>query len=443
MSKSKVRSLAERFRKKNNFTADHLVNLFRLVLYATATIEASPEEWLQLGEVLERNNMTLYQLENRLKPSCETTILRCKWKGRYERCSNIFEIIKTSQGNCCSFNKLVLKSNANKRTDFITNENVEYTTSCGPQTGLTVLLNPELEDYHLAARKTPGMKVFIQDAYDFTPKYALHSVITPKSVNYLSITPQQTRASDYIASLKLHVRRCYLPQERKLFHFPTYSQPNCLAECRSARMYEKCHCTLNYWPKKMNWTICGWHDRECVSKHKDVYSSILKSYNADYRQNYYAESFICDCYPLCDFNMYAISEDSGKLNRQYALTDQRFFKDINITNHMVLHVYYGTLYAERLRLDVYENWLTFIGNFGGITGLHMGYSFVSGFEMIFFVFVRPACNWLTKKQIRYRVQRRQKKAKLEADKKRKMEEEKEKQERIEAFLKMRPHCPQY
>lgn len=61
-----------------------------------------------------------------------------------------------------------------------------------------------------------------------------------------------------------------------------------------------------------------------------------------------------------------------------------------------------------------------VGTFGGITGLHMGYSFVSGFEMIFFVFVRPACNWLTKKQIRYRIRRRQRKAaeaaaKLEAE----------------------------
>lgn len=117
-------------------------------------------------------------------------------------------------------------------------------------------------------------------------------------------------------------------------------------------------------------------------------------------------------------------------------------KDINITNHIVLHVFYATLYAERLRLDVYENWLTFIGTFGGITGLHMGYSFVSGFEMIFFVFVRPACNWLTKKQIRYRIKRRQKKAKMEQEKKQKMEEEKQRQERLEAFLRMRPFCPQ-
>lgn len=71
----------------------------------------------------------------------------------------------------------------------------------------------------------------------------------------------------------------------------------------------------------------------------------------------------------------------------------------------------------------------------------MGYSFVSGFELIFFVFVRPACNWLTKKQIRYRIKKRLKKAQREAENKKKLEQEKEKQERIEAFLRMKPYCP--
>lgn len=73
----------------------------------------------------------------------------------------------------------------------------------------------------------------------------------------------------------------------------------------------------------------------------------------------------------------------------------------------------------------------------------MGYSFVSGFELIFFVFVRPACNWLTKKQIRYRIKKRQRKAQLEAERKKKLEEEKQKHERIEAFLRMRPYCPEF
>ncbi|XP_073824107.1 pickpocket protein 11-like [Musca autumnalis] len=441
MSKTKVNTLAERFQRNSNLTKYELVNLFRLFLYTSQTIKASKAEYEQLDILLQRNNLTLYELGERLTPNCETLLQRCKWKGRHERCKNIFERVPTSTGMCCAFNSHLNQFIIDKRTNILTNEHVEYTTSCGSQTGLTVLINPELEDYHLTQRKVTGLKVFIRDAHDFTNTNGLENIITPDTVNYIQITPQQTHSTDYLTSLDLRSRRCYLANERRLFHFRSYSQVNCLMECRSQKLYEKCRCTLPYWPKKANWPYCGIKERECVIKNKALYTSVLQNINDDYKNNYYAERFICDCYPLCDFNMYSTLEDSGKLNRQYSLTDLRFFKDINITNHIVLHVFYANLYAERLRLDVYENWLTFIGTFGGITGLHMGYSFVSGFEMIFFVFVRPACNWLTKKQIRYRIKRRQRKAQLEAEKKRKAEEEREQQERIEAFSRMRPYCP--
>lgn len=123
----------------------------------------------------------------------------------------------------------------------------------------------------------------------------------------------------------------------------------------------------------------------------------------------------------------------------------RFFlysRGINVTQPILLRVFFGELHAERLRLDVYENWLSFIGTFGGITGLYMGYSLLSGFELIFLVFVRPACNWLTKKQIKYRKEKRQKKLRQEEERKRKLEEEKLQQEIIQAWLRMRPFCPE-
>lgn len=44
----------------------------------------------------------------------------------------------------------------------------------------------------------------------------------------------------------------------------------------------------------------------------------------DNRLRRYNEHFICDCYPLCDFNMYPIAMDSGNLGRKYSLTDKRF-----------------------------------------------------------------------------------------------------------------------
>uniref|UniRef100_A0A1I8NKU6 Amiloride-sensitive sodium channel n=1 Tax=Musca domestica TaxID=7370 RepID=A0A1I8NKU6_MUSDO len=409
MSKTKTNALAERFKRNTNLTKTEIIHLFRLFLYTAQTIKASNEEYQKLDVLLRGQNMTLYELGERLAPNCETLLLRCKWKGRHERCSNIFRKVPTSTGICCAFNSHLDKIQNDKRTNLENNDDLEYTTSCGAQTGLTVLINPELEDYHLTQRKMAGVKVFIRDAYDYTNTNGLESIISPDTIKFIRIMPQQTHSTDYLASLNLRSRRCYLANERKLFHFRSYSQVNCLMECRSMKLHETCNCTLPYWPRKENWAYCGLKERECVFQYKGLVTSVLQPKAAEQKNNNYAETFICDCYPLCDFNMYATFEDSGILD-------------------------------QRLRLDVYENWLTFIGTFGGITGLHMGYSFVSGFEMIFFVFVRPACNWLTKKQIRYRIKRRKRKAQLEAEKKRKADEERERQERIEAFLRMRPYC---
>ncbi|XP_061401412.1 pickpocket protein 11-like, partial [Musca vetustissima] len=322
MSKTKVNIMAERFQRNSNLTKPQLIRLFRLVFYATQTIKATNEEYHQLDLLLQRNNITLFELQDEIAPNCETLLQRCKWKGSHERCQNIFQKVPTLSGMCCSFNAHMGKLKYDKGVDFQSNE--EYTTSCGAQTGLTVLINPDLEDYHLTQRKIAGLKVFIRDAYDFTNTNGLESIITPGAVKYIRITPQQTRSTDYISSLNLPSRRCYLPNERKLFHFRSYSQVNCLMECRSQKLYEKCRCTLPYWPKREKWPYCGLKERECVLKYKVLYSSVLQTERADYKNNYYAEHVICDCYPLCDFNMYSTFEDSGKLNREYSLTDLRF-----------------------------------------------------------------------------------------------------------------------
>ncbi|XP_065356478.1 pickpocket protein 11 [Calliphora vicina] len=437
ISKRKAANLAQKFQKTSNFSLPELTNYFNMALSTSFNIETSSQDYHHLNSILKINNYTLSKLLHDITPNCDNELLRCKWQGHFIRCKHLFQKIPTAFGQCCSFNYKALLKTLNKRSDYVLNDHVEYITSCGYKTGLSVLLDPHLEDYQASLTLTPGFQVLVHDSHDYPDNNALKRIITPTTFNKLHVLPQQTYATSYISRESLTTRKCYLPNERNLFNFGSYSQVNCLAECRSSIIYKRCGCAMPNWPKMENWTVCGLEQSKCYMKYKSLLVSELK-----YSQsNRFDEQFMCDCYPLCDFNMYSIAMDSGRLMRKYSLTDERFFKGINTTNHILLHVFFGELYAERLRLDVYENWLSFIGTFGGITGLHMGYSFVSGFELIFFVFVRPACNWLTKKQIRYRIKKRLKKAQREAENKKKLEEEKEKQERIEAFLRMRPHCP--
>lgn len=256
--------------KSSNFSISELTNYFNLALSFSENIKASPEDFLELNEILQFNNYSLVQLLNEITPDCDDELVRCKWRGRFERCDHLFQKIETSYGQCCSFNYKGLKKILTKRTDYVANNHVEYITSCGFKTGLSILLDPQLEDYQASLTLTPGFQILIHEAHDFPDTAAMKRIIRPSTFNKLHVLPQQTYATSYIARESLKRRKCYLPSERKLYYFGSYSQVNCLAECRSSWLYKKCGCALPYWPRSENWTVCGLEQSKCYMKYKGI-----------------------------------------------------------------------------------------------------------------------------------------------------------------------------
>lgn len=249
-------------------TSAELTEYFKLALSLSHNVTATSKQLQQLASILQRNNYTLQQLLDDVQPNCELELFRCKWQGRFERCKQLFQKVRTTYGLCCAFNYRALKFNINKRTDYITNDQVDYITSCGFKTGLTVLLQPHLQDYSAVETSIAGYQILVHDAYDFPDFTVAKQIITRKTVNKIHVLPQQTYATDFVRLQDLHKRRCFLPHERKLYHFGTYSHVNCLAECRAMLVYEKCHCALPNWPKKANWSLCGLEDMPCIAAYK-------------------------------------------------------------------------------------------------------------------------------------------------------------------------------
>lgn len=65
-----------------------------------------------------------------------------------------------------------------------------------------------------------------------------------------------------------------------------------------------------------------------------------------------------------------------------------FRKGVAIKNHIILHVYYGTLHCSRYIHDTHQNWLDFLASTGGLLGLVLGFSFLTGFELIYLLIIR-------------------------------------------------------
>ncbi|EDV58406.1 pickpocket protein 11 [Drosophila erecta] len=338
-------------------------------------------EWMSasvMEQVTRRNASWLELLEDAALPICPLVKV-CQWDTRMVNCLDELQPIWTlDQRLCCTFgyNQQLFSSHL----------------------GFSFVLRSS--DTDLQSSQSAGFEVLIHESHEM-PDGATPRLLVPSgSEAHIMLRPYVNRFSRNLEGLSLQKRGCYFPTERRLMSSDVYNQINCLAECRSENILESCGCAPPKSPLGKSWPICDIQQMQCVIDfdHDEISSGEQKN---------------CDCLPPCEFNRYEFQSDirliKGMTNNSIVSTSNQ-----GRTNEVRVRVYYDSSTAEELLLDVYENWLTFIGTFGGITGLFMGCSFVSVFELIFFSCVRPTCNWLTRKQILWRRRRNQRVGNTEA-----------------------------
>lgn len=105
-----------------------------------------------------------------LSQPCESMLKECSWKSISRPCMEIFKFVKTSNGFCCTFNyfgSTEVQVLGEKEEDYR-----YYTGGAGIHFGLTVLLDPEVEEYISSIRPLPGFDVGIlfkfKSVLDFT-----------------------------------------------------------------------------------------------------------------------------------------------------------------------------------------------------------------------------------------------------------------------------------
>ncbi|XP_052132622.1 sodium channel protein Nach-like [Frankliniella occidentalis] len=115
----------------------------------------------RLVRLLTYNNVTSDVLTESLSQPCEDLIERCSWEGREVNCSRVFTRTMSYLGYCCSFNA---------DRDFSLPERIDpnvkrkplKTTFFGYPLGLTVLLNPQVDDYFWGPFASGGVVVSVE-----------------------------------------------------------------------------------------------------------------------------------------------------------------------------------------------------------------------------------------------------------------------------------------
>ncbi|XP_017025391.1 pickpocket protein 11 [Drosophila kikkawai] len=325
-----------------------------------------------LSEKLKKRNASWLQLLEDLAPSICQQVNSCQWENRVENCRKKLQAIWTpDQRLCCSFNYQQKRFSSHL--------------------GLSVVLSSNNEGFGSALTASASHEILIHESHEIPSTFTPKLLVPSGSEAHLMVRPFVNRFTENLGSIDLDKRACYFPRERDLFYFSVYSQGNCLAECRSEGIFRLCGCIPPNSPRRQGWSLCDLQQIQCTI-------------NYDNADRIVEEQKQCKCLPPCQFHRY---EFQGDIRLIKEMANRSIGNSSLISpNEVRLRIYYDSPIAEEQVLDVYENWLTFIGTFGGITGLFMGCSFVSVFELIFFTCVRPTCNWLTRQQILWR--RRQK-----------------------------------
>lgn len=153
-------------------------------------------------------------------------------------------------------------------------------TGCGYPTGLSVLLDPMVDDYYGTFFSGFGFRLLIHSAHNFPDENSETKVVTSTRESFVRINPESTYATNDIRRMDLKWRNCLFGSERTLDGLSRYSFINCMFECRMRMVLQACGCLPAYVANNGSIRVCGVLNLNCMieSKRKCRNKSILCIY---------------------------------------------------------------------------------------------------------------------------------------------------------------------
>uniref|UniRef100_A0A182INY8 Uncharacterized protein n=1 Tax=Anopheles atroparvus TaxID=41427 RepID=A0A182INY8_ANOAO len=396
---------ATSMRRPGNLSATELSSMFRMLLHISGVGgETNRSQYRQLHDILLMNNLEVPQLMGEFSPPCGKLLERCMWKGTQWRCDNLFQVVNSTEGLCCSFNYYGLrKDNYPKKMTVSVPKEPRRVMASGYQTGLSILLQPFTDDYHSTDVASFGFKVLIHSSYDYPDSDAEIKIVLARTESFVALRPTATYATDDALALPPSARNCYDRYERPLGVLQRYSYVNCMVECRASMIHGKCGCVPYHLPNNGSLRNCEAMDMECLMRAKNLYLAAVPRVNSTVeRLSFRTIEPPCGCLPGCDKIQYSSEMVTGTMNRSFSYNSLSFFKDIELKHQSLVHIFYADLTATHFRTDIYEDSLGVLASFGGILGLFLGFSIITGFEIIYFFTIRLLFDVLAKKNVEQR-----------------------------------------
>ncbi|KAH9630315.1 hypothetical protein HF086_004448 [Spodoptera exigua] len=355
----------------DNITEEYVFEAFRLVplLYSTFSANEKEKEQLRnLQAILDLNNMPIDILFKELSPatSCGNLVQQCMWKNSIYSCDEMFKQIYTLLSLCCTFNYFAVDDIEDElMTDKRPLMTPRRVASCGYQTALTVLLYTNPEDYYSATIASQGALVIIDNAYNIPDLDSPVRMVNPSTELLIALSPERTYTTSGIRAFTPDQRQCYYSDEQT-------DQDACLWNSIVA----------------LSLIFYTWH--VTIGSFFSLHFGLKVENNVTKE----LESKIT-CYPECEHYDYPLEVALGNLADSTYVNGLLFFDDVELKNRSLLNVFFNDLVSTRYRRDVYLNWQNILAAFGGLLSLMLGFTLISGFDLILFFTVRVAYDFCT------------------------------------------------
>ncbi|KAI5713279.1 hypothetical protein M8J76_006923 [Diaphorina citri] len=338
-------------------------------------------------------NMTDFMIK--VMPQCEELFLECHWIGKIFDCCELFQLQRSEEGFCYSFNSLTSVNNqhcmltsedlTNLRThryasSGITDEcMLRRNSGAGSSTGLVVYVKKFDDTQRIPnANNVTGVQGVRVQIYHVTeyPEAGMGNLLMSKQGAKLSATvkPFITISTNAIRNLDLEVRFCFFPDEQQLSVSKAYTQRSCLLECRLDYLEQMCACRPYFFNMMDNRVpICNSQQLECIAKYnRDLrFFSPPSSEIRGFDEN--ESSLNCSqCLPTCHESIYDIDTDFTYDTSPLAQE-----------SYGVIDVFYRNEGAVKYQRDVTFGWIDLLVSFGGIAGLFLGFSILTLVELAY------------------------------------------------------------
>ncbi|KAK4885563.1 hypothetical protein RN001_001834 [Aquatica leii] len=282
-----------------------------------------------------------------ISQTCIEMLIRCLWNQNEINCNETFVKIITVHGICCSFNYQPKK--------LLTND------MFGTEYGLTVIIDPMIEYRDHSKLTFLGVKVYIHYPYNYPLTGNIEKVVSPGSNVIFQLSGSRYSCSEEVRALTITQRNCVFSNEIQLDYFPEYSKENCVAECKLKNLLKMCNCILPFYG--------------VLAINLDILPFEIETV----RQN----KLLCDkCQSQCEDVFYDVLSTSTHIVDDYQVYPEEK------KNVIMLNVNFYSPFQVILLKDTATSVTYLLSSFGGIFSLFLGCSFISGLEIIYYVFVR-------------------------------------------------------